>query len=123
MTEVRIKPEMGKEYNLYIQIQRVEENIKAFYIGVNPVKTDFCSKIYYPEGHTFVRMNDKKEFEIYCTRNLDEKLLLMWNSDGEDGPCWPAGFQISKVECELSNLEREYLLEKMQNWSVRKNAA
>ena len=114
MGKVWIMPEFGKEYLIY----NSELSLKAFYLGINPVKTPAYFRILQPEGHTFARINENKEMENYCTRTSEPKILLMWNSDGEDGPSWPAGFPVSKVISNLSKLEKDYISERIKNWSA-----
>src|SRR3989344_6210632 len=96
----------GEEY----PIEQSDKKLKCFYIGYLPVKTDYLFRIEKPEGHTFAMINEKSELELYCTRS-DGKLQVMWNSDGEDGPEWPAGISAEKIDAHtLTKEEQDFML-------------
>ena len=101
-----IQPKMGEEYLLDLSCEKF---VEAFYIGKNRVETHWYQNPVGPEGHTFARIGEDGKIEFYHTRSLDKKLLLWWNSDGDDGPSWPAGFRVSRVKVDPSDAQRGYL--------------
>ncbi len=103
----KIIPEAGKDYLL---CSGAEQSFHGVYIGKNAVETHEFRRLLRPEGHIFVR-EGKGGLEVYCTRNDEEKITLMWNSDGEDGPSWPAGFFVERLDMNLTDPEKEYLRE------------
>nr|AQS34623.1 hypothetical protein [uncultured archaeon] len=124
----RIKPVHGNVYYLHAQkfhgMFSNHESFDGLYIGLNPVETEWFSRIERPEGHTFVRQNKEGELEVYCNRNNRSLRMTYW-CDGEDDPAYPVGIDIERVDYEFSKEEKEYLLERIkskQNKEKLKNA-
>jgi len=97
------RPKIGEECLLY---NGGDKSFNGFYIGSFPVKTQWYIEAPNPEGDIFTRKNGE-EIEIYPTR--EEFLTERWFSDGDDGPYWPAGIKVEKIDVELSDLEKVYL--------------
>lgn len=114
----QIEPRIGEEYLIFTGGS--EKSFEGFYAGKKPVKTPWYQEPQAPEGHMFARRDEDGQIEIYCTR--EDKLQLWWNSDGEDGPEWPAGFKVSRVDIKLSELETKYLQERIDAWKLREAA-
>ena len=107
-----ISPEYGKAYTL------VEHSSKAFdgynrfkgiYIGFLPNETLWFSKIDFPEGYVFAVKSNDGEFVLYCHR--EDKLSETWLSDGDDGPEYPMGISVSRLDRILNINEQNYLSE------------
>ncbi|MBS3086299.1 hypothetical protein J4422_01205 [Candidatus Pacearchaeota archaeon] len=126
MTKTIIEPKVGEEYLLYDgQSERKQTSFEGIYLGMNPVKNrnPFVSAEG-PEGHIFARLNEEGEAEVYCTYSDERKLTLMWYSDGEDGPEWPAGFSVSRVDRDkISQRELEYLVQRLNKKNGERRVA
>ena len=106
-----ISPEYGKAYTLVEYSSKAFDGynrFKGIYIGFNPNETEWFYKIDSLEGYVFAaRTGENNEFEIYCSRS--DELKEDWLSEGDDGPEYPIGIQVSKVEVKLRDSEIEYL--------------
>jgi hypothetical protein len=112
----KIKPELGRKYDLFCEVDKPEDSFEGFYMGIRPVKTFIFSKLSRPEGHIFVRKTNERTLELYCTRTSEQTIAIKWASDGDDGPEWPLGFAVEKVDVRLSQQEREYLEDRINEW-------
>lgn len=110
------RPIIGEECLLYLGS---EKSVKGFYLGFIPNKTDWYFKIDSPEGHLFVSKKDKG-MEFYCTR--ENGLEETWLSEGDDGPDWPVGIPVGRIEMKLKNQERTYLEQIVNKWLLKKAA-
>ena len=118
----KLEIKVGEEYQIYDdKAVKTQTSFEGFYIGKNPILTNHWSRIERPEGYTFIKRNGEGELEVYCNRS-EKGLKLMWYSDGEDGPEWPAGFPVEKVDVKLSELEMEYLQSRFNAWRSLKTA-
>ena len=115
MDELKI----GVEYLIFDeQAEKSQTSFKGYYLGRNPVETPWYFDASKPEGHVFVRRVDGRGIEIYCTRS--DNLRLLWYDDGSDGPSWPAGFRVSKVDVKLSKSEKVYLESRLNVYELNK---
>jgi len=106
-----IQPRYGEFYDL-VEYSKNSfngyDNLKGIYIGFNPNVTKWFEDIDSPEGYVFVaRTGEDNGFKVYCTRS--DRLKEDWLSDGDDGPEYPIGIRVSKVEVKLKDSERVYL--------------
>mgnify|MGYP003393963357 CR=1 FL=1 len=111
-------PRAGKKYQLFDgPSSKDQSSFKGFYIGMNEAPTLWFMSRHYPEGHVFVRKDKENQIEIYCT-GTEEVPKLGWFSDGDDGPSWPAGFGVNKVDVKLSKLEEAYLRGRLEIYEL-----
>jgi|TARA_Y100000034_G_scaffold820_1_gene985 hypothetical protein len=107
-----VKPRYGKVYNL-IEPRKGGgmfpgfRKFKGVYLGSNPVITHWCLRTESAEGHVFVTRSSEGNIEVYHQRN--PTLKETWLSDGEDGPCWPEGIEVSEFNGDLKESEINYL--------------
>ena len=127
---MKIRPITGREYSLFNwERAKSQSSFKGIYIGRNPVENINSDYLLFnepekPEGHTFARLNDKGEVEVYCTFSGGEELKLMWHSDGDDGPEWPAGFEVIKIDnSKIRKSELEYLARMLSSQNVERRVA
>lgn len=124
MAKTRIKLIVGEKYQLYNgESAKEQKSFEGVYYKQNPVlTTNEWARLFepiHPEGHLFlVRGKDGKP-EVYCSFKKTKTLNLMWYSDGDDGPEWPAGFRVSKVTKPITNKEHAYLEGKLREFEVR----
>ena len=113
-----ISPKYGDVYNLLeanhapVMYQGYRK-FEGVYLGFKPNKTSEWLKIVGSEGHVFVGKNDEGEIAIYCQRN--NQLKETWFSEGEDGPCWPEGINVSKLKEKIRENQKGYLLKVFEN--------
>ena len=122
----KIIPETGKEYMLFdSESEKEQKSFEGIYIGKNPIVTIspwFMTNSKTPEGHTFIRRSSEGRPEIYFTGTEEESIGLRWYSDGEDGPDWPAGFSVHKLDSEyLSGPEKDSLEERLKRFEEQKH--
>ncbi|MBX4211843.1 hypothetical protein KW787_00095 [Candidatus Pacearchaeota archaeon] len=112
-----IKPEVGRVYPLYVPGREYLSSGKtqpAVYIGKHPATTHLFLRMEKPEGHVFARFSEQSEIEIYCARTNNTTLKEVWESEGEDGPCWPIGIETSRLtEYIPSREDKQFILKLM----------
>ena len=126
--KTEIMPEVGVEYQLFDgESEKSQSSFTGIYIGKNPTTETASwglSALGVPEGHVFIRRNRSRVAEIFYTGTSESKLTLSWYSDGDDGPEWPAGFLVSKLDDQyISGQVRGYLQERLGKFERERRVA
>jgi len=123
MTE-KLELKVGEEYQIFDwKAEKSQTSFNGFYIGKNSLTTPRFSELKKPEGHTFVRDNEG-QLEFYCIRDTENQgPKFVWYSDGDDGPEWPAGFKVDKVNFTPTKEEKQYLEERMKRYKKMRRVA
>ncbi len=108
--------EVGKRYNVEVPsgiLHHDPREVSAMYIGHKHSDTPCYQRLTSAEGHLFAYISPKGSLELYTIRTNDSSVPQMWHSEGEDGPDWPRGIPVEKLNLEdirMSGSEKEYLL-------------